>query len=160
MFGTYFRVGFYGTKFGDLDEQEFVYKEPAITKLAEISHRLEVRWSLCELQFICFPSVIHKSWVLQTCYDHLKICGFSQCWHFSSAAWCSGMTWAWKKAEMLSESSCWKALLFILIFSPLHYVPLLLETVPLTEAEFRSPQSGLLRCLKFVSAVSKQMQLS
>lgn len=23
MFGTYFRVGFYGTKFGDLDEQEF-----------------------------------------------------------------------------------------------------------------------------------------
>lgn len=43
MFGTYFRVGFYGTKFGDLDEQEFVYKEPAITKLAEISHRLEVR---------------------------------------------------------------------------------------------------------------------
>lgn len=43
MFGTYFRVGFYGSKFGDLDEQEFVYKEPSITKLAEISHRLEVR---------------------------------------------------------------------------------------------------------------------
>lgn len=43
MFGTYFRVGFYGSKFGDLDEQEFVYKEPAITKLPEISHRLEVR---------------------------------------------------------------------------------------------------------------------
>ncbi|XP_058887403.1 dedicator of cytokinesis protein 7 isoform X5 [Acipenser ruthenus] len=41
MFGTYFRVGFYGSKFGDLDEQEFVYKEPSITKLAEISHRLE-----------------------------------------------------------------------------------------------------------------------
>uniref|UniRef100_A0A3P9HBQ3 Dedicator of cytokinesis 7 n=1 Tax=Oryzias latipes TaxID=8090 RepID=A0A3P9HBQ3_ORYLA len=41
MFGTYFRVGFYGSKFSDLDEQEFVYKEPAITKLAEISHRLE-----------------------------------------------------------------------------------------------------------------------
>lgn len=41
MFGTYFRVGFYGSRFGDLDEQEFVYKEPAITKLAEISHRLE-----------------------------------------------------------------------------------------------------------------------
>lgn len=67
MFGTYFRVGFYGTKFGDLDEQEFVYKEPAITKLAEISHRLEVRRlrpassSLCELQFVCFPSVIPKS---------------------------------------------------------------------------------------------------
>ncbi|XP_028841094.1 dedicator of cytokinesis protein 7 isoform X2 [Denticeps clupeoides] len=41
MFGTYFRVGFYGCRFGDLDEQEFVYKEPSITKLAEISHRLE-----------------------------------------------------------------------------------------------------------------------
>uniref|UniRef100_A0A4W3ICG8 Dedicator of cytokinesis 7 n=1 Tax=Callorhinchus milii TaxID=7868 RepID=A0A4W3ICG8_CALMI len=41
MFGTYFRVGFYGSRLGDLDEQEFVYKEPAITKLAEISHRLE-----------------------------------------------------------------------------------------------------------------------
>ncbi|KAI5607035.1 dedicator of cytokinesis protein 7 isoform X9, partial [Silurus asotus] len=41
MFGTYFRVGFFGCRFGDLDEQEFVYKEPSITKLAEISHRLE-----------------------------------------------------------------------------------------------------------------------
>jgi len=42
VFGTYFRVGLYGSKFGDLDRQEFVYKEPAITKLPEISHRLEV----------------------------------------------------------------------------------------------------------------------
>ena len=36
-------MGFYGARFGDLDEQEFVYKEPSITKLAEISHRLEAR---------------------------------------------------------------------------------------------------------------------
>lgn len=36
-------MGFYGSRFGDLDEQEFVYKEPSITKLAEISHRLEAR---------------------------------------------------------------------------------------------------------------------
>ena len=43
MFGTYFRVGFYGAKFGDLDGQEFIYKEPSITKLPEIAHRLEVR---------------------------------------------------------------------------------------------------------------------
>lgn len=43
MFGTYFRVGFYGGKFGDLDEREFIYKEPGITHLPEISHRLEVR---------------------------------------------------------------------------------------------------------------------
>jgi len=42
VFGTYFRVSLYGSKFGDLDRREFVYKEPAITKLAEISHRLEV----------------------------------------------------------------------------------------------------------------------
>lgn len=55
MFGTYFRVGFYGSKFGDLDEQEFVYKEPAITKLAEISHRLEVhhRWKLFSCVSVC-----------------------------------------------------------------------------------------------------------
>lgn len=41
VFGTYFRVGFYGSRFGDLDGEEYVYKEPAITKLPEISHRLE-----------------------------------------------------------------------------------------------------------------------
>ncbi|KAI0241313.1 Dedicator of cytokinesis protein 7 [Lamellibrachia satsuma] len=45
MFGTYFRVGFYGTKFGDLDGEEFIYKEPAITKLPEISNRLESFYS-------------------------------------------------------------------------------------------------------------------
>lgn len=43
MMGTYFRVGFYGSKFGDIDGEEFVYKEPAITKLPEISHRLQVK---------------------------------------------------------------------------------------------------------------------
>ncbi|XP_072260292.1 dedicator of cytokinesis protein 8 isoform X2 [Pyxicephalus adspersus] len=47
MFGTYFRVGFYGARFGDLDEQEFIYKEPAITKLPEISHRLEAFYGNC-----------------------------------------------------------------------------------------------------------------
>ncbi|XP_056378742.1 dedicator of cytokinesis protein 8 isoform X2 [Hyla sarda] len=47
MFGTYFRVGFYGAKFGDLDEQEYIYKEPAITKLPEISHRLEGFYGNC-----------------------------------------------------------------------------------------------------------------
>ncbi|RUS71322.1 hypothetical protein EGW08_020919, partial [Elysia chlorotica] len=41
VFGTYFRVGFYGSKFGDLDGEEFVYKEQMITNLLEISHRLE-----------------------------------------------------------------------------------------------------------------------
>lgn len=47
MFGTYFRVGFYGAKLGDLDEREFIYKEPGITHLPEISHRLEVRAPAC-----------------------------------------------------------------------------------------------------------------
>ncbi|XP_039614776.1 dedicator of cytokinesis protein 8 isoform X1 [Polypterus senegalus] len=47
MFGTYFRVGFYGSKFGGLDEQEFIYKEPAFTKLPEISHRLEGFYGQC-----------------------------------------------------------------------------------------------------------------
>ncbi|XP_027889254.1 dedicator of cytokinesis protein 8 isoform X1 [Xiphophorus couchianus] len=47
MFGTYFRVGFYGVKFGDLDEREFIYKEPGITHLPEISHRLENFYSQC-----------------------------------------------------------------------------------------------------------------
>ncbi|XP_071486500.1 dedicator of cytokinesis protein 7-like [Diadema antillarum] len=41
LFGTYFRVGFYGPKFGDLNGEEFLYKEPAITKLPEIAQRLE-----------------------------------------------------------------------------------------------------------------------
>ncbi|XP_055333628.1 dedicator of cytokinesis protein 7-like isoform X2 [Paramacrobiotus metropolitanus] len=45
MFGTYFRVGFYGPKFGDLDGEEFIYKEPVITKLPEVSSRLESFYS-------------------------------------------------------------------------------------------------------------------
>lgn len=48
MFGTYFRVGFYGSKFGDLDSEEFVYKEPTLTKLPEIFSRLEVMFSQIE----------------------------------------------------------------------------------------------------------------
>ena len=55
VFGTYFRlvdplqphwtrfimhrVGFYGQRFGDLDGEEFVYKEPMLTKLPEIKCR-------------------------------------------------------------------------------------------------------------------------
>ena len=42
FFGEYFRVGFYGSNFGqDLDGTEFVYKEPFLTKLGDISNRLE-----------------------------------------------------------------------------------------------------------------------
>ena len=48
MLGTYFRVGFYGSKFGDLDGEEYVYKEPGITKLPEIAHRLQVPDAVCD----------------------------------------------------------------------------------------------------------------
>ncbi|XP_048483220.1 dedicator of cytokinesis protein 7 [Plutella xylostella] len=41
VFGTYFRVGFYGAPLGDLANTEFIYKEHALTKLPEIFSRLE-----------------------------------------------------------------------------------------------------------------------
>ncbi|XP_045511771.1 dedicator of cytokinesis protein 7 [Colias croceus] len=41
VFGSYFRVSFYGARFGDLSGEEFVYKEHALTKLPEIFSRLE-----------------------------------------------------------------------------------------------------------------------
>ena len=41
-FGTYFRVGFYGAIFGEgIDEQEFIYREQGLTRLAEFSLKLE-----------------------------------------------------------------------------------------------------------------------
>lgn len=40
--GTYFRVGFYGLIFGDMDREEFIYKEAALTQLGEFSLRLQV----------------------------------------------------------------------------------------------------------------------
>jgi len=44
IFGTYFRVGFYGQRFGDLDGDEFIYKEKPLAKLPEIAHKLEVKY--------------------------------------------------------------------------------------------------------------------
>lgn len=38
-------MGFYGQRFGDLDGEEFIYKEPALTKLPEIACRLESFYS-------------------------------------------------------------------------------------------------------------------
>eukprot|EP00026_Physarum_polycephalum_P000226 Phypoly_transcript_00226.p1 GENE.Phypoly_transcript_00226~~Phypoly_transcript_00226.p1 ORF type:complete len:1906 (-),score=310.18 Phypoly_transcript_00226:3-5720(-) len=40
MLGSYYRVGFYGKVFDELDGKEFVYKEPKITRLVEIKDRL------------------------------------------------------------------------------------------------------------------------
>lgn len=51
VFGTYFRVGFYGAKFfgsDGLDGEEFVYKEPTLTKLSEIFGRLQVNYTFQE----------------------------------------------------------------------------------------------------------------
>ena len=40
--GSYFRVGFYGLIFGDMDQTEFIYKEAALTRLGEFSLKLQV----------------------------------------------------------------------------------------------------------------------
>lgn len=56
VFGTYFRVGFYGAKFGDLDQQEFIYKEPTSTKLPEIFSRLQVKQ---RFSYHCFSIQIY-----------------------------------------------------------------------------------------------------
>lgn len=43
MFGSYYRVGFYGPKFGAaLDTKEFIYKMPKITRLAEMVDHIKV----------------------------------------------------------------------------------------------------------------------
>lgn len=43
MLGKYYRVGFYGHKFGkEIDGKEFIYKEPKSTHLFELTERLKV----------------------------------------------------------------------------------------------------------------------
>eukprot|EP01094_Clydonella_sp_ATCC50884_P017219 TRINITY_DN2957_c0_g1_i1.p1 TRINITY_DN2957_c0_g1~~TRINITY_DN2957_c0_g1_i1.p1 ORF type:complete len:1831 (-),score=674.61 TRINITY_DN2957_c0_g1_i1:292-5784(-) len=41
MLGSYYRIGFYGQSFLDLNGSEYIYKEPKITKLSEIKDRLK-----------------------------------------------------------------------------------------------------------------------
>lgn len=41
IFGTYFRLGFYGSRFGDLDGEEYIYKEKVLAKLPEIAQHFE-----------------------------------------------------------------------------------------------------------------------
>ena len=46
MLGTYYRVGFYGHRFGPrLDGREFIYKQPKITRLSEIATRMKALYS-------------------------------------------------------------------------------------------------------------------
>jgi len=40
LFGTYYRVAFFGSEFGHLHEQEFIYREKGLAKLRDISDRL------------------------------------------------------------------------------------------------------------------------
>ena len=40
MLGSYYRVGFYGSAFEEMDGAEYIYKEPKITKLVEVKDRL------------------------------------------------------------------------------------------------------------------------
>lgn len=40
---AYFRLGFYGSCFGDLDGTEYIYKEPPFTRLSEVSLRVQVQ---------------------------------------------------------------------------------------------------------------------
>eukprot|EP00002_Diphylleia_rotans_P029683 TRINITY_DN6057_c0_g1_i6.p1 TRINITY_DN6057_c0_g1~~TRINITY_DN6057_c0_g1_i6.p1 ORF type:complete len:1808 (+),score=285.15 TRINITY_DN6057_c0_g1_i6:80-5503(+) len=60
-FGTYYRVGFYGRAFKDLDRKEFVYKEPKITMLPEITDRLK---RLVEKKYKQVPVVFPDSGVV------------------------------------------------------------------------------------------------
>ena len=46
MLGTYYRVGFYGQRFGPrLDGREFIYKQPKITRLSEIAARMKALYA-------------------------------------------------------------------------------------------------------------------
>lgn len=45
LFGKYFRVGFYGSLFGDLDGREFVYREKGLTHLLDITERLKTTFA-------------------------------------------------------------------------------------------------------------------
>lgn len=44
LLGTYFRVSFYGSLFGEEDGKEYIYKEPKLTQLSEISDRLKTMY--------------------------------------------------------------------------------------------------------------------
>jgi hypothetical protein len=44
MLGTYFRIGFYGHRFEELNGKEFIYKEPKSTHLFELSERLKTMY--------------------------------------------------------------------------------------------------------------------
>lgn len=40
LYASYYRVGFYGKGFGELDGKEYIYKEPKLTRLMDIKNRI------------------------------------------------------------------------------------------------------------------------
>jgi hypothetical protein len=44
MLGTYFRVGFYGSEFGSLSGQQYIYKHPKITQIVEVKEAMVAMW--------------------------------------------------------------------------------------------------------------------
>jgi hypothetical protein len=42
MLGSYYRVGFYGKVFDELDGKEFVYKEPKITRYISRGKNIQI----------------------------------------------------------------------------------------------------------------------
>lgn len=57
MFGKYFRVGFYGTLFGDMDGHEFVYREKGLTVRRQPSFSFEPMWMLNPLALVSMSCV-------------------------------------------------------------------------------------------------------
>eukprot|EP01133_Synstelium_polycarpum_P007759 gene7759-9098_t len=56
MLGRYYRVGFYGAGFEDLDGKEFVYKEPKLTHLFALAERLKTFYNeKLKLSISIFP---------------------------------------------------------------------------------------------------------
>eukprot|EP01091_Cochliopodium_minus_P011131 TRINITY_DN3098_c0_g1_i2.p1 TRINITY_DN3098_c0_g1~~TRINITY_DN3098_c0_g1_i2.p1 ORF type:complete len:408 (-),score=125.32 TRINITY_DN3098_c0_g1_i2:91-1314(-) len=45
MFGTYFRVGFFGLDFGELNQTEWIYKERKLAKLRDVQDRLKEQFN-------------------------------------------------------------------------------------------------------------------
>jgi len=54
IFSNYYRVAFYGTKFGpDIHDKEFIYKELNTVRVADFTERLKVRQSFHNPNFAC-----------------------------------------------------------------------------------------------------------
>jgi hypothetical protein len=45
LFNNYYRVGFYGPRFGPLNETQYVYREPSSVRLADFQNRMVVNFS-------------------------------------------------------------------------------------------------------------------